>query len=62
MVPINGPAVPVPDDAIMASCISTAFCSALQCTCLGLFGSLDQYIRTSCIVLLPQNCSGQLPV
>ena len=24
MVPIKGPAVPVPDDAIMASCIGTA--------------------------------------
>ena len=36
MVPIKGPAVPVPDDAIMASCVGTA----LQCTCLGLFGLL----------------------
>ena len=35
MVPIKGPAVPVPDDAIMASCIGTAFCTALQHTCLG---------------------------
>ena len=41
MVPIKGPAVPVPDDAIMASCVGTAFCAALQCTCLGLFGLLD---------------------
>ena len=40
MVPIKGPAVPVPDDAIMASCVGTAFCAALQCTCLGLFGLL----------------------
>ena len=41
MVPIKGPAVPVPDDAIMASCVGTAFCAALQCNCLGLFGPLD---------------------
>ena len=39
MVPIKGPAVPVPDDMIMESCIDTAFCIALHCTCLALFGS-----------------------
>ena len=62
MVPIKGPAVPVPDDAIMASCVGTAFCAALQCTCLGLFGLLDWYIRTPCTVVKPQNCSGLIPV
>ena len=38
MVPIKGPAVPVPDDVIMASCVGTAFvlpCSALVWDCLG---------------------------
>ena len=62
MVPIKGPAVPVPDDAIMASCVGTASCAALQCTCLGLFGLPYWYIRTPCIVVLPQNCSGLIPV
>ena len=61
MVPIKGPAVLVPDDVIMASCVGTASCSALQCTCLGMFGWLNWYIRTPCIVVLPQNCSGQYP-
>ena len=41
MVPIKGPTVPVPDDVIIASCIGTAFCTALQYTCLGLFRLLD---------------------
>ena len=36
MVPIKGPAVPVPDDAIMASCVGTAFCAAFAVHLLGI--------------------------
>ena len=55
MVPIKGPAVPVPDDAIMASCVGTAFCAALQCTCWGLFGLLDQYIVSNSMLTDARN-------
>ena len=60
--PIKGPAVPVPDDAIVASCVGTALGTASQRSCLGLFGPLDWCARTPCIALLPQNCSGPMPV
>ena len=35
---------------------------ALHSTCLVLFWLLNWYLRTSCIALSPQNCSGQYPV